>query len=163
MLMKIEEVLQAEELAKQLEQNDEGKLLDAEKELEQKIRDQDASRTFAKLLVRLQDKFAAEYKLAELEDANGMKRNLRNLNDIRQEMLDYTYSSSAPEQQLIEFKELLNAWMNNRINVIQSTIREGAPTIQESSLKVKNLISDGDKIEEEILTEIPGLKSSYSF
>lgn len=163
MLNQIEEILQAEELARQLDQNDEGALEDAEKELEQKIRDQDAARVYARSLVRLQDKFAAEFKLAELEDATGMRKNLRNLNDIRQEMLDQTYTSTTPEQQLIEFKEILNAWMNNRINVIQTAIREGAPSIQESSLQVKNLISDGDKIEEEIITEIPKLKSSYSF
>lgn len=163
MLSRIEEILQAEELARQLEQDDEGTIEDAEKELEQKIRDQDAARSYARTLIRLQDKFAAEFRLAELEDAAGMRKNLRNLNDIRQEMLDINYTSRTPEQLLMEFKELLNAWMNNRINVVQTALREGAPNIQESSLQVKNLISDGDKIEEEILIEIPKLKSTYSF
>lgn len=163
MLSRIEEVLQAEELTRQLEHDDEGSLKDAEKDLEQKIREQDAARSYARTLVRLQDKFAAEFKLAELENAEGMKKNLRNLNDIRQEMLDINYVSTTPEQLLYEFKELVNAWMNNRINVLQGAIKEGAPSIVESSLQIKNLISDGDKIEEEIMTEIPKLKSTYSY
>jgi DNA-directed RNA polymerase beta subunit len=161
MLEKIELDEKQQVLQEQLQEDEQKKIEDAQKETEQKIKDAEAGRKYLAELLKLADKFESEYQLSRVESSVSMKKNLRNLTEIRQQVAEVKYDAENPDQQIVDFKSLLNQMMKSRINVVQDIITENVSTVDEVSEETKMAITDSDKLKESMVSEKDKLKTSY--
>lgn len=162
MMNRIESVEKEEQLKNQLAEDEQKKILEAQKETEQKIRDNDESKKYVNNLTRIEEKFESEYQLAKVENSVAMKKNLRSLTAIRQEMIDLTYSASAPDPSIVSYKNAMNQWMNSRINLIQKAILENVITLDDVSAETAVIKDEGDKLKEKLAAEKEKVKELYS-
>jgi tetratricopeptide (TPR) repeat protein len=161
MLEKIEEHEKQQVLEEQLKEDEQKKIEDAQKETEQKIKDAEAGRKYIQELFKIADKFESEYQVSRVESSVTMKKNLRALNDLRQQMADIKYDAENPDQQVMDFKSLLDQMMKSRINVVQDIITENVETVDETSNETKMAITDSDKLKESMVSERDKLKTTY--
>ncbi|MBE2255867.1 MAG: hypothetical protein IAE65_06665 [Ignavibacteria bacterium] len=161
MLDKIQDVEKAEQLKEQLEQDEKNKILEAQKMEEQKVKDKATSKEYFLTLQRLEDKFEGEFELAKVENSVTMKKNLRNLNDIRQQLLDSKYEAVIQDPELLEYRSMVDTWMARCISFITEVISENVLSIQDAGIKAKNILSDADKYKEEVNTKNQKLKTVY--
>jgi len=118
MLDKIEDVEKAEQLKEQLEQDEKNKIVEAQKMEEQKVKDKVTSKEYFSTIQRFESKFESEFELAKVENSVSMKKNLRNLNDIRQQMLDSKYEAIFQDPELLEYRSMVDTWMARCISFI---------------------------------------------
>lgn len=161
MLEKIDQYEKQQVLEEQLREDEQKKIEDAQKETEQKIKDSEASKKYLQELLKLADKFESEYQLSKVESSATMKKNLRNLGDIRTQIAALKYEAENPDQQILDFKSLLDQMMKSRINVVQDVITENVETVDEVSEETKMSITDSDKLKENVVSEKERLKTSY--
>ncbi|MCB0724164.1 MAG: phage tail tape measure protein [Ignavibacteriae bacterium] len=161
MLEKIDTFEKQKVLEDQLAEDQKKLIEDAQKETEQKIKDTEAAKKYFSELTRLIDKFESEYQLSKLESSSTMKKNLRNLNDIRQQMLDISYEADNQDQQVLDFRSLTDQLMKSRIDLVQKIISLNIESVDQVSDETKLEISDSDKLKESMVSERDKLKSSY--
>lgn len=161
MLEKIEQFEKQQVLEEQLKEDEQKKIEEAQKETEQKIKDAEAGRKYIQELFKIADKFESEYQVSRVESSATMKKNLRALNDLRQQMADIKYDAENPDQQVMDFKSLLDQMMKSRINVVQDIITENVETVDETSNETKMAITDSDKLKESMVSERDKLKTTY--
>lgn len=161
MLEKIEQYEKQQVLEEQLREDEQKKIEEAQKETEQKIKDAEAGRKYIQELFKLADKFEGEYQLSKVESSATMKKNLRAMTDLRQQMADIKYDAENPDQQVMDFKSLLDQMMKSRINVVQDIITENVETVDEASNETKMAITDSDKLKESMVSEKDKLKTTY--
>jgi hypothetical protein len=161
MLEKIELDEKQQVLQEQLQEDEQKKIEDAQKETEQKIKDSEAGRKYLAELLKLADKFESEYQISRVESSAAMKKNLRNLTELRQQVAEVKYDAENPDQQIVDFKSLLNQMMKSRINVVQDIITENVSTVDEVTDETKMAITDSDKLKENMVSEKDKLKTAY--
>src|SRR5690606_6013067 len=149
------------ELEEQLKEDEKKKIEDAQKETEQKIKDSEAGKKFLTELLKLSDRFESEYQLSRVESSATMKANLRNLNDIRQQIFDAKYEAENQDQQIIDFRSLLDQMMKSRIAVVQEVISENVDNVESVTDETKMKITDSDKLKESMVSEREKLKTTY--
>lgn len=149
MLDKVTEVEKAEQLKQQLEQDERRQILDAQILDAQKIKDKAVSNEYFALLKRLEDKFQSEFDLAKVENSVEMKKNIRRMVEIRNEMLDLKYDAVNQDPLLLEYKNALDNWMLKCNNFITLAIFENVVSIQDVSTNAKNVLTDADRYKEE--------------
>jgi tetratricopeptide (TPR) repeat protein len=162
MMDRIKSVEKEEELKHQLAEDEQKKILEAQKETEQKIKDNDESKKYLSSLTRLEEKFESEYQLAKVENSVAMKKNLRTLTAIRQEMIDLTYNASAPDPAITSYKNLMNQWMNSRINLIQKAIMENVITLGDVTPETAAIEEEGNKLKEKLASEKEKVKELFN-
>ncbi|HEX2786906.1 MAG TPA: hypothetical protein VHP32_03305 [Ignavibacteria bacterium] len=161
MLDKVNEIEKAELLKQQLELDERQQIIDAQKQEEQKIKDKTLSNEYFALLKRLEDKFQSEFDLTKVENSVAMKKNLRNLNDIRQQMLDIKYEALNQDPQLLDYKNALDNWMLKSISFVTTVISENVLSIQDASVNAKNILTDAEKYKEEVNLDKQKLNALY--
>ncbi len=161
MMEKIEIDVKQKELEEQLKEDEQKKIEDAQKETEQKIKDSEAGKKFLTELLKLSDRFESEYQLSRVESSATMKANLRNLNDIRQQIFDAKYEAENQDQQIIDFRSLLDQMMKSRIAVVQEVISENVDNVESVTDETKMKITDSDKLKESMVSEREKLKTTY--
>ena len=76
-------------------------------------------------------------------------------------MLDIEYEAVEPDAALADFKSSLSEWMNSRVKLVQKVISENVDNMEDASTEVKLLITDSDKLREEVIIGKDKLKSGY--
>ncbi len=161
MLEKIDNFEKQKTLEEQLAEDQRKLIEDAQKETEQKIKDTEAAKKYVSEIIRVIDKFESEYQLAKLENSTSIKKNLRALNDFRQQMLDVKYDAENQDQQVLDFRSLADQMMKSRIDIVQEIIKQNVETIENVSDDTKMEITDSDKLKESMVSERDKLKSTY--
>ncbi len=161
MMEKIELDEKQKGLENQLKEDEQKKIEEAQKETEQKIKDAEAGKKYLSELLKLADRFESEYQLSRVESSATMKANLRNLNDIRQQIFDAKYESENQDQQIIDFRSLIDQMMKSRINVVQDVISQNVDNVDEVTDETKMKITDSDKLKENMVSEREKLKTTY--
>lgn len=149
MLDKVTEVERAEQLKMHLEQDERQQILDAQISDAQKIKDKAVGNEYFAILKRLEDKFQSEFDLAKVENSVEMKKNIRRMVEIRNEMLDLKYDAANQDPVLLEYKNALDNWMLKCNNFITLAIFENVLSIQDVSTNAKNVLTDADRYKED--------------
>lgn len=161
MMDKINDYEKADQLKQQLEQDQRQLILDAQQQEGQKIKDKTISNEYFALLKRLEDKFQSEFDLAKVENSVEMKKNIRKMVEIRNEMLDLKYTAVNQDPELLDYKNVLDNWMLKCNNFISLAIFENVISIQDVSANAKNTLTDADRYKEEANTARQKLNTFY--